>query len=202
MQLSAESPPLEPAPLQAAGLRGAQCGNGVPTRRSRAPRGEMAFWGLRGLGGGKERAGSRPGHPEDAQGVPSGEGAWPRGLRCPKQALGTAGPGVKVRGPGRLYRSQKAVSGPPGLDGDEGLSSAVAASVTTAALSSKVTVLAPAWRGWRWGRLEGCGAVGQLHGRQLLSVPGQCLSSCLWVLSCWWMPFAEPELPMAWDLSG
>lgn len=40
--------------------------------------------------------------------------------------------------------------------------------------------------------------AGLLHG-----VPqGQCLSSCLWALSCWWMPFAEPELPMAGALSG
>lgn len=40
--------------------------------------------------------------------------------------------------------------------------------------------------------------IGPLHG-----VPrGQCFSSCLWPLSCWWMPFAELELLMAWDLSG
>lgn len=48
---------------------------------------------------------------------------------------------------------------------------------------------------------QAAGAVvwtGQLHG-----VPrGQCFSSCLWPLSCWWMPFAELELLMAWDLSG
>lgn len=28
------------------------------------------------------------------------------------------------------------------------------------------------------------------------------LTSCLWVLSCWWMPFAEPELPMACKSHG
>lgn len=28
------------------------------------------------------------------------------------------------------------------------------------------------------------------------------LTSCLWALSCWWMPFAEPELPVACKSRG
>lgn len=49
---------------------------------------------------------------------------------------------------------------------------------------------------WRLARFcSACAGVRwERHG-----VPGtrELLTSCLWVLSCWWMPFAEPELPMA-----
>lgn len=45
--------------------------------------------------------------------------------------------------------------------------------------------------------VQGC------RGRAMVSSrTKQFLTSCLWVLSCWWMPFAEPELPMACKSHG
>lgn len=167
----------------------------------------MALWGLRGTKekeGKKGRAETRPGAK-----MVLGRRAWLDCLSLPTHAPETAGVSwvsrLKVPGasPGLCPFLWKVVleesSWSSGGSGWGIVHGGGYVTVTNTVLISKATVLAPAWRRAPLGQSGGALVpTGLFQG-----VPqGQCLSSCLWALSCWWMPFAEPELVMAGHLSG
>lgn len=144
------------------------------------------------------------------RGAPSGEKglAGSDRLGLPKPTPGTAGASrvSRMKVPG-ARRGRTALCGrsclrkPPGPAGGLGLGDCPQRWVHYCykhCIHLKSNSLGPCLEGRHRGRPEGVWC-----GQGCSSVPqGQCLSSCLWALSCWWTPFAEPELLTAWDLSG